>query len=605
MTGIPVRHTQFASWIDNDAWMETMMSSRWNTIVKEEDAYVKKSVTNHAVQKYIQPFESIYKSAKEKMSHITPFMCGPARVEWNNVFFKTWNILGSDKKHVARDITSDGTYVWVTEDIGDGAESFELQCWSITSKQPIWKKYPVGPDVAFLQGNLYYLGVKNRLIYDEVWQCDAYTGKKEKCIYHEKSKNVNLSLEKHSEGHLKIIRDNSQDIHVLEILSSGELLNRGSVKYKIPKSWILPLIKSYGVEFVWQKQGLFLIRQFGKVMLWKCGADKPPKKLLELVAGQIVLDPFAVWSGSIPTLVCVIRPDSGTTYYIYDGSSLTATTPIIPTGLKTERFDAVSKDGTVVYGILTYNTHIDPTKLLMIGYGAYGMPTNVGSVLSRWAPLLQCGWAIGHTFLRGGGDHTEEWAKAGRRQGRVRTIEDFIALVESAQVFLQIPASHTAIYGRSAGGLLVGNALANYPNGSLMSAVYTEVPYVDELRTTTNTELPLTELEYNEFGSPAIRLEDFIGVGLLSPADSASVINASKVFVLARTAMNDSQVFTYESVKWIRRLRKTPGENDAPKLCIIEKDQGHFTPPDISIVQWSLDCAILDAWMEKKLTSTS
>jgi protease II len=117
------------------------------------------------------------------------------------------------------------------------------------------------------------------------------------------------------------------------------------------------------------------------------------------------------------------------------------------------------------------------------------------------------------------------------------------------------------------------------------------------LRTTTNTRLPLTSLEYNEFGAPLLRLEDFIGVGLLSPADSAVVTASPNVFVLTRTAENDSQVFAYESVKWIRRLRDA-APLGAPKLCIVESDQGHFTPPDKTAQQWSLDLSLLDAWMD-------
>jgi oligopeptidase B len=214
---------------------------------------------------------------------------------------------------------------------------------------------------------------------------------------------------------------------------------------------------------------------------------------------------------------------------------------------------------------------------------------------------VEAGWAIGYTFLRGGGDHTETWAKAGRLEGRVHTVDDFIALVKFAQAYLQIPPSHTVLYGRSAGGLLMGESLRRYPNGSLMKAVYAEVPYVDELRTTSNPELPLTTLETNEFGNSMLRLKDFIDIGLLSPVDSASVLHAPNVLVLARSAIHDSQVFTYESVKWIRRLRANQTEKGAPKLCIIEKDQGHFTPPDATIKQWSLDAAILDAWIQKEI----
>jgi oligopeptidase B len=240
----------------------------------------------------------------------------------------------------------------------------------------------------------------------------------------------------------------------------------------------------------------------------------------------------------------------------------------------------------------------------MTGYGAYGLETPAGLVSRRWAPLLANGWCIGQTFLRGGGDHTEAWAKAGRREGRVKTLEDYEALVKKAQTILHIGPQDTVIYGRSAGGLLMGGTLTRHPGGSLMGCVYAEVPYVDELRTTTNVELPLTRLEYNEFGAPLLRLEDFISVARLSPADSASVIASPKVFVFARTAENDSQVYAYESVKWVRRLRLTSGRG-APKICLVEKGQGHFTPPDKNTEQWCLDSAILDAWVKGELQTTA
>ena len=597
MTGIEIRDTQFATWKDPDAWMETMSGPRWKAVLNEENSHVKEIVSKPSVKSRIGIFEAHYRSAKEKIYSI-PFEVGPIFVQWNSQFFKTWNYKNSTEEHLARDITVKDSVIWCTEDVGDGAESFELQCWK--SGKKVWKKFPVGPEIGVHGKTLYYLGVKNKLIYHELWFCDADTGKNERCIYREKMDTVNLSIEKHSNGRLKLIRDNSQDIEVHEIVSPHMLIKRNE-KFSIPNTWVLPIIQSYGIDYVWQHEGIIVMKQHGKLTVWKCKSNVSPVKLLEISAGQILFDPFATWSGTVPTLVSVTRPDTGTNYYMYDGKKMNLITPITPTGLQTLRIRTRSSDGTEVYGILTLSTSTIPDKLLMIGYGAYGMPTSVGSVLSRWAPLVKSGWAIGHTFLRGGGDFTDEWAKAGRLGGRRHTINDFIYLVKKAQSHLQIPPSKTVIYGRSAGGLLVGGTLAKYPTGTLMSGIYAEVPYVDELRTTTNPDLPLTSLEENEFGAPSQRLEDFIQVGMLSPADSSTMLKTPNIFVLTRTAEHDSQVFAYESVKWIRRLRENAGSNSAPKLCIIEHDQGHFTPPDATIKQWALDCSILDAWIHGEL----
>ena len=91
-----------------------------------------------------------------------------------------------------------------------------------------------------------------------------------------------------------------------------------------------------------------------------------------------------------------------------------------------------------------------------------------------------------------------------------------------------------------------------------------------------------------------------MSVGLLSPADAATVSASPAIFVLTRTAENDSQVFDYESVKWSRRLRES-SHGGAPKLCIVERGQGHFTPPDRVLEQWSTDCALLDSSIQGDL----
>jgi oligopeptidase B len=140
--------------------------------------------------------------------------------------------------------------------------------------------------------------------------------------------------------------------------------------------------------------------------------------------------------------------------------------------------------------------------------------------------------------------------------------------------------------------------LGRNPEGGLFRGVYTEVPYVDVLETTTNPGLPLTAIEYGEFGNPAANLEDLIFVGLTSPAVSAAVMTTPSIFVVARTAVNDSQVYAYETVKWIRRLRENGGTHGAPKITLFENGQGHFTPPDGSAVQYATDAALIDTLMK-------
>jgi len=583
MTAIPVRHTQFASWIDPDAWMETMKGPKWNAILDEETDLINKFKSLPEVKKRLGPFKKFY-SSKPKKS--LPFQSGPCTIEWHGQFFKSWSI--DKKQHEVRDLDTTATSVCCTQDVGDGAEDFQLQYW--VDEKLSWTKHPVGPDVAILGDRIFYLGVKNKLQYHELYSCNL-EGKDVKRHYKELKPTVNLALEKRANKELLLVKDDSQDVEICQVHINGSLQKK-SERFIIPSSWILPK-NEYGIDFCWPSQGYLITKTHGKKTLWFCGSHKP-RMLLTIDAGEILFDPWAVWEGYLPCIVVITQPESIAYINIYGETLNTVLTN--KTNLTAVRFEGRSSDSTVVHGIATHIKGSKPTKMIVIGYGAYGMATSIGSILGRWAPLLHSDWLIVHTFLRGGGDHTEKWAKAGLRSGRMKTFADFKALIISAQEKFSIPPLKTAIYGRSAGGLLMGEMLNQDPEGNLIHAVYAEVPYVDELRTTTNTELPLTALEYNEFGAPGMRLEDFIHIVKTSPADSAAVLKIPNTFVLTRTAEFDSQVFAYESVKWIRRLRAN-SYLGAPKLCVIERGQGHFTPPDLTIEQWANDCAFLDAWM--------
>lgn len=588
-----IRQTPFASWKDPDAWMEAMKGSKWLSLLKEEKMNANKYLLQANVQKRIKLFTSLQNKIEEKTRHI-PFDCGPVYVNWINSFIKEWKFKGSDVVRQMRDLVTDGEGVWITTDIGNGSEQFELQYWNSSCKtRPQWSLKGVGPDLVFYKGKLYFFKVIKKLISNELFCCDPYSGKKQTRLYLEKNPECNLYFQKQPDCKFQMIRENSQDLETYEITDSGVKKTDKSEKNSIDGG---------SVEFYWKRVGLMITQRHGEKTIWHCCKDKNPQKLLHISAGSILVDPFASWIGRLPCLIRVEKPDSFPVYYQFcTDYQLRPCFPVQTSGIKSSRISAKSADGTIVHGILAYSEKSKPNHLLAIGYGAYGMPTRVGSTVNDWGPLVQNGWAILYTFLRGGGDHDEAWAKAGRVEGRIKTLEDFEALIKVAQKRLGIPAKHTAIYGRSAGGLLMGATLARHPDCCLLSAVYAGVPYVDVLRTTTNKSLPLTTIEYNEFGNPYKKLEDFISVGLLSPADSAATLASPEIMVIARTGLNDSQVYPYEPIKWIRRLREHDGKGDAPKIVFAEPDQGHFVDPDKDLAQHIQDMALLDSWMDGTL----
>ena len=230
--------------------------------------------------------------------------------------------------------------------------------------------------------------------------------------------------------------------------------------------------------------------------------------------------------------------------------------------------------------------------LFIAAYSAYGIPSSFST--ARWVPLLAAGWTICFPLYRGGGDHTPEWEDAGRLRGRLRVLEDAEAVVKEARSICDIPASSTVLYGRSAGGLWVGGLCSRYPNGDLFGGAYMEVPYLDVLRTTTNHSLPLTFLETDEFGLPAMRLSDFEGMMKWSPMETLPA-GGLRIAQIVRTGLNDSQVFAYESAKWMMRSSGlSHGQNQSPRqLLAIQGGQGHFVNGSVGLQQQAEDIAVL------------
>jgi hypothetical protein len=592
MTAEPIRDLGFASWIDPDAWMESMEGPRWKQTIAEENNRVNDFIKKHNIPKLKDRFKTLIHSVPNQEFS---YRAGSIEIKKLNAFFLEWRWLTQPKKTFeARDIWADSTHAWATQDTGSGSETFTLSCFSENRKLPLWKKTPVGPDLAVKGEYIVYLGVVNKLWYNEVWVADKKTGGTPQLIYKELNPECNLSIVRQEGGKIFIVRDHAQEKEYFEVF----VLPRPQLKPMTDSDAYMPstlagLRVPHGVNWYEPTYNLCSTRSHGKQTLWQI---KPLKQLLTIPLGSIEIDPWAVHESAETCILTVQTPTDGNQRFIIHKSKPNQTLEPLDFHQQYHSSDYQVKrykSATAYYAVLTKRgTH--PKKGLIIGYGAYGLPTSSSYAGARWNPLLQNGWAIVYTFIRGGGDHTEAWAKAGRCSGRSLTIQDFLNCVHSFKTIYSILAKNIVLYGRSAGGILVGNSLAKVPNGALFGGIFAEVPYVDVLRTTTNPTLPLTRMEYKEFGNPAESIQDFISVAKMSPADLAVGLKTPKLFVFCRTAENDSEVYTYEPVKWIRRLREA-SPSGMPKLLKITLGAGHFTNPGETQDAYAEDCAILEA----------
>jgi protease II len=499
-----------------------------------------------------------------------------------------------------------GHYVWDIDDVGEGAEVYAVRMYKRDSVKPLWQIKGISPDIAIVGARCYYLEVKKKLVYWRLMSCNALTGKDKQIHYEETDYRYNLEIIRGDEKHAYLRRQAGakQDcfmitatatataIEGLDAVSqesrryvfgshAGEYLcwSQGSGWSKSPElvkaGWKLPPMARAVPERLDTRRGILITRWQGCRTLWAIHRSSEPK-IKWRGWGSLMLDPWdSQW-------IRLTRPGTEVYWWPYDSAL-----PIEP--LANKEFGkihfAISADGTEVpFYMLKGSSAQHGSRLIVTGYGAYGLPSSFSTHM--WKPLLDRGWSLAIGLWRGGGDHTPEWADAGRMSGRAKVLEDAEAVVRAAQKAAGVGPKNTLLHGRSAGGLWVGGLLGRF-GAALCGGAYMEFPYLDTLRTTTNRALPLTDIEADEFGLPERSFAEFVDVASWSPMEHIAVKGLPGVLQIVRTALNDSQVYAYESVKWITRSRC------ANAYLAVEGAQGHFPSADKNSSQQAQDLAVI------------
>jgi oligopeptidase B len=128
---------------------------------------------------------------------------------------------------------------------------------------------------------------------------------------------------------------------------------------------------------------------------------------------------------------------------------------------------------------------------------------------------------------------------------------DFIACAEHLIKEGFTSNKKLAILGGSAGGLLVSACLTMRPD--LFQAVINKVAFVDVVTTMSDPTIPLTSLEWDEWGNPQVR-EHFEYMLSYSPYDN--VRPTAYPHMLITTGLNDPRVAYWEPAKFVAKLRE-------------------------------------------------
>ena len=230
-----------------------------------------------------------------------------------------------------------------------------------------------------------------------------------------------------------------------------------------------------------------------------------------------------------------------------------------------ERIHATAQDGTQIPISIVYKKGLkrdgrNPT--LLHGYGAYGSIIDPEFNSNRLS-LLDRGFvfAIGH--IRGGADLGRAWYESGRLFNKKNTFTDFITCAEYLINEGYTSKEKLAIIGVSAGGLLVTACLALRPD--LFKAVVGKVAFTDVVTSMSDPTIPLTTLEWKEWGNPQIH-EQFEYMMSYSPYENLQATEYPNL--LLTTGLNDPRVAYWEPAKFAARLREMKTDDNLLVLKI-------------------------------------
>ncbi|KNA16379.1 hypothetical protein SOVF_089420 isoform A [Spinacia oleracea] len=218
-----------------------------------------------------------------------------------------------------------------------------------------------------------------------------------------------------------------------------------------------------------------------------------------------------------------------------------------------EQHNVCSHDGvmiplTVVYAPRNKTGNQNPA--LLHGHGAYGELLD-----KRWRSelksLLDRGWLIAYADVRGGGGRGKKWHRDGRRSMKLNSIQDFLCCGKFMVEENIVHENKLAAWGYSAGGLLVASAINACPE--LFRAAVLKVPFLDPTTTLMRPILPLTPVDYEEFGYP-FDIEDFEAMQKYSPYNN--IRNDLVYPSVLITSCFSTRFGVWEAAKWAARVRE-------------------------------------------------
>jgi len=236
-----------------------------------------------------------------------------------------------------------------------------------------------------------------------------------------------------------------------------------------------------------------------------------------------------------------------------------------------ERIFATTDDGSQIPISIVYKKGIklDGTNpLLLYAYGSYGFSLDPYFSHSN-LPLINRGFIYAIAHIRGGSEMGEIWYRNGKMLDKKNTFTDFINVAEHLVKNLYTSSDKLIIEGGSAGGLLIGAVINMRPD--LFKVALMNVPFVDVINTMLDETIPLTIMEYTEWGNPNEK-KYFDYMLSYSPYDNIRKQNYPHTLI--RAGLYDPRVQYWEPAKFTAKMRELKTDNNL-LLLKTNMDAGH------------------------------
>jgi prolyl oligopeptidase len=250
-------------------------------------------------------------------------------------------------------------------------------------------------------------------------------------------------------------------------------------------------------------------------------------------------------------------------------SGLQPPLPVDFSDIEVEEVSAPAPDGVAVplsilhkRGIVLDGNHLT----LLDGYGAYG-DTRV-PVFDRMRRVwFDQGGIYAMAHARGGGEFGESWHTDGMLAKKPNTVSDFIACAEFLLQKGYTSPRLLAGKGRSAGGIMIGGAVATRPD--LFGAALITVGMTNALRF---EQIPIGPFNTGEFGSAFS--DD--GFRMLLAIDAYQRVKDGVPYpaILISTGLKDARVSSWQPGKLAARLQAATSSKK-PVLLRLDEEGGH------------------------------